>query len=131
MSVFQTVSNAFDFAVSLQRSLLDDPISVVPGDIPQERSNQSASLSLRLAIHVGPALLIQTSYGDDVFGAAVNLAARLTACAVPGEVVVSTPARLALSSEQRLLLHPSERLALKSLGSQIDFSRLPVADLRR
>lgn len=131
MSVFQTVGNAFDFSVSLQRSLLDDPVSVASSGVPQESPYQAQALSLRLAIHVGSALLTQTSYGEEVLGAAVNLAARLTACAAANEVVISTPASLALSSDQRLLFHPTERLALKGQRFPVEFSRLRVADLYR
>jgi len=128
LSIFHNVSDAFNFAVVLQRSLSEDPISTAP----QERGSEAPPpLALRVSIHVGTVLLVQTSYGEDVYGAGVNLAARLVAFALPGEIVVSTPACLALPSEQRTLLRKSEHVRLKGMSGQLEFSRLALSDLNR
>jgi len=116
LAVFVDVADALAFAGSLQQSLSRDPIAVA-----------GQRVAARASVHTGPIQLRQTSYGEDVFGDDVNLVARLTDLARPGEVVVSGAARLALSEELRALLGPSQRQTVPGAADPVEVSRLNLA----
>jgi class 3 adenylate cyclase len=117
--VFQEAEAAFAFASELQGSFSRDPIHA-----------GSAVLKARVGVHVGAARVIRTSYGQDLIGEAINVVARLTSIAEPGQVVVSAAATAALPLRQRRLL-PAERIPNKH-GELREFSRFvptgPVAN---
>ncbi len=116
LAVFDEVEDALAFSTALQRSLGEDPIRV--GGQP---------LTLRVGLHAGEVYPLLTSYGEDVFGSAVTVAARLTAVAKPGQIIISEPARLALPEEQRTRLGPSERLFdFKGFSGPVEINRLDL-----
>ena len=114
LAIFEDVAHALHFATALQRSLLQEPLLAGP------------RMAVRISLHVGAVVLMETSYGEDVFGAEVNVAAALESQAQPGGIVVSEAACQALPSEQRALLGPSERVSLKH--GEVAFRRLDVVE---
>lgn len=116
MAVFPDVAEALEFATQLQRSLSDNPIVI--GDKP---------LQVRIGLHAGDIRLVQTSYGEDAFGADINVAARLTGIAQPGGVVLSEAVRFALRDEQRRKLGPTERIVLKGVDGPMEVSRVDLS----
>src|SRR5258708_38855968 len=66
VALFDDTTDAVEFAFALQTSLRDQPI-------PAGQSNVRA----RIAVHFDEILLVDTEYGQEIFGYGVNLAARL------------------------------------------------------
>jgi class 3 adenylate cyclase len=78
MAAFSSVTNAVAFGGAVQRALA-------------ERNRvESVRMDVSIGISAGEPV---TDENDDLFGAAVQLAARLCAAAAPGEVVVSVAVR--------------------------------------
>jgi adenylate cyclase len=102
MILFSKVETALDFAIALQRALSEDPIRLA-----------TKFLRIRLGIHTGLVLLVNTSYGEDVLGVDVNVAARLTDFATPGQIVLSASAVDDLPKDRRRLLGPMEHAMIK------------------
>jgi class 3 adenylate cyclase len=116
-AVFEDAASALTFATALQQSMSRDPI-VVAGH----------RLAIRIGLHVGKVLLCQTSYGEEILGADVNLAARVSAMANPDEVINSRAAREDLPESQRSLLGPPDgHLLIKGVGDPIEVTRLHPA----
>ncbi len=96
MAAFPQTNDALMFAEALQRSLAQESI-LVAGE----------PLTVRIGMHSGVVAFTPTSYGDeDIMGSAVNLAARLTSQAGPGEIVISADAIGQLPSKRQSLLGP-------------------------
>jgi adenylate cyclase len=114
LAIFEDVAHALHFATALQRSLGQEPMLA------------GQHLAAHISLHVGAVVLMETSYGEDVFGAEVNMGAALERYAQPGEIVVSEAACQALPSAQQALLGPSERVTLKQ--GEVAFRRLAVVE---
>jgi adenylate cyclase len=114
MATFRDERSALVFALDLWGSLLKAPIVV--GDTP---------ITFRAGIHSGMVFLDGTSYGNDLFGAAVNIAARLTTLAAPGQVVISGVSHQALSRDQQCLLRATESASVKGFGN-MEVSRIDL-----
>ncbi len=113
IAVFGDALSALNCATQLQRSLSENPI-VVCG-IP---------LEARIGIHAGLVNVSERSYGLDVFGPDVSLAARLTDLARPGQVAISEAARLALPEDRRDSLGPEETETIKGFSEPVAVSRI-------
>ena len=88
---------------------------------------------LGISLHVGAVTVMKTSYGDDVFGTTINVAATLEGQARPGQIVVSDAACRALSPEQQARLGPLENIDVTrrragSQSGQVVFRRLTVVE---
>jgi class 3 adenylate cyclase len=118
IAVFSDAQNALDCAAELQRSLSERPILV--GGMP---------LEVRIGIHAGLVNMTQSSYGLDVFGSDVNLAARLTDLAKPGQVALSETARLALPEDRRNTLGLREMKTIKGFSKPIEVSRIDFSEV--
>lgn len=116
LALFEDVADALHFATALQRSLAHEPLLLA-----------GQCMALRVSLHVGAVTLMKTSYGDDVFGTDVNVAASLESHAQPGQIVVSDAVCQLLSREQQALLGPREHVLLKH-GGQVAFRRLDVVE---
>lgn len=112
LATFPDAKDAVGFANELQKSLSRDPIRV-----------DDTAIEARVAIDVGSVQLIRTSYGQDLVGNAINIVARLTPLAIPGEVIISVSARRHLSRPQQEFLGATERRVIKA-GIELEFSRL-------
>ena len=111
MAIFEEVVAALRFAASLQKSLDANPILVA-----------EHRLMLRLSLHYGEVLYVNTSYGVDILGSAVNVVARINRCARPGEVVITESAREALPSDQQRSVIPRELVEVRGLNAPVRVS---------
>jgi adenylate cyclase len=111
MAIFEAVATALGFAASLQKSLDSNPILVA-----------EHRLMLRLSLHYGDVLHVNTSYGDDILGSAVNVVARINRCAHPGEVVITDAVLAALPAEQQRSVISRELVEVKGLNAPIQVS---------
>jgi adenylate cyclase len=123
--IFDDVHDALTFASGVQRSLRTDPLVVAPQDPSYPVPN---TLRLRLSVHYGPVILTNTVYGNEILGAAVTVAARLTAFAEPGGVVISRWVEELLTPEERRLFRPIERMGDSKHIGLVQFSVLEIPD---
>jgi class 3 adenylate cyclase len=113
LATFPTPNDAFIFASELQRSLSERPFLI--GGLP---------LTVRMGLHCGVVHLMPTSHGEeDIAGSAINLAARITSMANPGQIVVSGDASAQLPNELRRLLSPMEQAEVKGYADRVEVSR--------
>jgi class 3 adenylate cyclase len=109
LAAFATPNEALLFATELQRSLLEKPLQI--GGLP---------LAARMGVHCG---VVHLTPEKDITGTAINLAARITSMADPGQVVVSGDAYAQLPSEPKRLLSPLEQVEVKGFAEQVEISR--------
>src|SRR5438067_3983034 len=91
MAVFTSPRRAAECAVAVQRAARSSPLRV------------------RIGLNVGEVTLVD----DDVFGAAVNAAARIAAKAIGGQILVSDVVRQLLGSASGLELRDRGRVRLR------------------
>lgn len=113
LAIFEDVAKVLPFAAALTRS----------------RSQQTAPANwrLRFSLHLATVFVEQTSYGEEILGPGVNVAAHLTSSADADQMVVSRAARQALPTQQVTLLGPMERVHLKGMAEETEFSRVDLA----
>jgi adenylate cyclase len=114
LAVFAHATEAMEFALALQELFSNESIA---GD---------EKLSLRIGVHSGTVTMVNTPYGEDVFGSNVNLVARLENLAQPGEILVSREASEQLDLDGRRFVSSREVGQLKGFG-QVEFSRVRPA----
>jgi adenylate cyclase len=107
IAAFVDVGDVLPFASAVQRLAESEP------------SMRGRHLGFRFSLHCGDVLCIDTSYGTDVFGEAVNLAARLNDLAEPGQIVISNTARDQLPPGQQMTAGTVETGHIKSGDMQI------------
>ncbi len=105
LMIFDEVSDALSLAIDIQRSLQVDYIEVAP---PRIRGAYDSVIRLRVGLHTGPVSLIETVYGREILGQAVVIAARITAYADPGTIVMTKAVERLLSGKQRAALTLTE-----------------------
>ena len=77
MATFPTAENAINAAMGLHES--------IQGELPGKNANTPAGFSLRVGTHHGPAILED----NDVFGDAVNVAARMSQVAKGSQIIAT------------------------------------------
>jgi class 3 adenylate cyclase len=107
IAAFENVGDVLPFAMAVQRLAETEP------------SMRGRHISFRFSLHCGDVLYIDTSYGTDVFGDAVNLAARLNDLAQPGQIVISDAAREQMPPGQQTMAGTVETGHIKSGDVQI------------
>jgi class 3 adenylate cyclase len=95
--------------------------------------SQNSIFTRRLAgfyfrLHYGDVLYIETSYGSDVLGEAVNVAAYLNEVKEPNTIVVSEAALERMPSDYRALAGASETRSFKGVGT-VEFRRVNLLGL--
>jgi class 3 adenylate cyclase len=110
LASFTYVSRAIEAAVRIQ--------SVFGAD-----SQELAGISLRVGISAGEPV----EESNDIFGAAVSLAARICAHASPGQVLVSSAVR-DLSIGKRYTFVDRGPIALKGFDEPIRLYEVPVSE---
>ncbi len=88
LAVFESALAAVDCAVEIQRTLSDE----------RQAAGPEQALALRIGINVGDVIV----HDGDVFGDAVNVAARLEPLAEPGGICVSRAVRDHVRKQRRL-----------------------------
>lgn len=111
---FRTVPQAVGASQALQRLALQLNEGVAPG----------ARIQLRAGLHIADVVIDEI----DIFGAGVNLAARLTSLARPGELVLSAAARDALPPALLPALEDLGACYLKHLDTPVRAWRLRSPD---
>ncbi|HKZ21354.1 MAG TPA: nickel-binding protein [Acidimicrobiia bacterium] len=101
MASFQTVHAAIEAAIRIQRAVSD-------------KTDNGEAFAIRIGIAAGEPV----AEGDDLFGSAVQLAARLTARADPGTVMVSGAVR-DLAIGKGIKFGPSKSVRLKGFEEAI------------
>jgi len=125
LMVFADTVDAVAFAVAIQESLIRQPIRVSESDATVSQPHE---LRLRIGIHEGKVFLTDTVYGREILGTPVNLAARLTANAKAGGIVLSQIVAAGLTNEQRTKLRPKDAFVdIKNLGT-LQVSVIDVLD---
>jgi class 3 adenylate cyclase len=109
MAAFTSVSAAVEFAVSAQRGF--------------DEHSQDLTVPLEVSIGISAGEPV-TDDNDDLFGAAVQLAARLCAAAGSGEIAVSTAVR-ELAMGKRIVFEDRGVVALKGLSEPVQVFAVP------
>jgi class 3 adenylate cyclase len=115
LAIFESISDVLPFSISLTRK-----------GFPHRTALSGQTLTFRFSLHLGMVEVMQTSYGEDVFGQAVAVAARLNSLAGPSQLVISRVALEHLPHQQRALATPAEQVRLK--GLDLEFSRINLAN---
>jgi len=81
----------------------------------------------RFSLHYGNVLYIETSYGNDILGEDVNVAAHLSEIAHPNELVISQAALERMPTDYRFRAGASEVHSFKRVGD-VEFRRVKLLD---
>jgi class 3 adenylate cyclase len=117
MLIFRNVLDAIPFISELLNSLSQDP------------SDDITNIQLRISLHIGAVLMEPRSYGGEIFGSAVNIAARLSTLARPNQLVVSHSSVNYLPPDQRALVRQTENSVLKGFEGRVEFGRIDLSEL--
>jgi adenylate cyclase len=113
LAAFENVDNVMPFVFSIQRLLSQNPVFI------------GRSLGFKFSLHYGNVLYIETSYGNDVLGEDVNIAAHLNDLAGPHEIVVSRVALEGMPSDYRARAGANESRSFKGVGD-VEFRRVDL-----
>jgi class 3 adenylate cyclase len=112
---FESVRSAVECAVVIQQGAANRE-----ADRPAQKR-----LALRMGLHVGD-IVIETR---DIYGASVNLAARLQEFADPGGVAISTSVREQLGSNIKLPILSLGWVSLKNISSPVHVFEILALDI--
>jgi len=113
LAAFERVDDVMPFVISVESLLSENPTFV------------GRSLGFKFSLHYGNALYIETSYGSDIFGEDVNVAAHLNDLAQPNEMVVSRAALKRMPSDYQARAGASESCQFKQVGD-VEFRRVDL-----
>ena len=113
LATFDKADQVLPFASAVQAVTESDP------------NIRDYHIGLRFSLHFGDVLCIETSYGKDILGEDINIAARLNDLAAPGQMVISQAALQRLSDNQKTLVGPSETARIRKAGD-IQIHRFPL-----
>ncbi len=102
MSSFGSTRRAMHAAISMQRAVAAD--------------EREPRLSVRIGLHTGDIVRA----GGDFFGTVVNKAARITAAARPGQILVSDAARAMVSGGGEFDFDPTIRMRIRGIDGESD-----------
>ena len=108
MCTFPTAENATESAIGMQEAVTEDLPDVDP-DTP-------SSMTLRIGLHFGSVIL----EGGDVFGDAVNVAARMAGLAKGGQIITTQQTTDELPQTLRSNTRHLDRIAVKGKSELID-----------
>ena len=116
LAAFENVKNVMPFVFSIQSLLSQNPMFM------------GRSLGFKFSLHYGHVLYIETSYGSDVLGEEVTVAARLNELAQPNEIVASQAALERMPTDYRARAGASESREFKRVGN-VKFRRVDLLEL--
>jgi adenylate cyclase len=102
IAAFEHVGDVLPFAAAVQALAETEP------------SMRGRHIGFRFSLHCGDVLCIETSYGSDIFGDPVNLAARMNDLAQPGQIVISDAAWALMPPAQQAAAGVAETSHVKS-----------------
>ena len=101
-------------------------IDSVQGLLSQEKAFFGRNLAFKFSLHLGEAVYMQTSYGPDVFGENVNIAAQLNEPAERHQLIVSQAALDKLPEHLRARAGASEALPRRREPNPVQFRRIEI-----
>ena len=108
MSTFPTSDQAVEASIGMQESVAED--------LPEINPNTPATMAIRIGLHHGPAIL----EGGDVFGDAVNVAARMAGLAKGGQIITTQETAEGLNPALRSSTRHLDRIPVKGKSEDID-----------
>lgn len=108
MCTFPSANQAVEAAMGMQEGVAED--------LPERNANTPATLTIRVGLHYGPAIL----EGGDVFGDAVNVAARMAGLAKGGQIITTAESAEALPPILRSSTRHLDRIPVKGKAEEID-----------
>ncbi len=108
MCTFATAEKAVEAAMGMQEGVTED--------LPDRNPNTPPTLTIRVGLHFGPAIL----EGGDVFGDAVNVAARMAGLAKGGQIITTQETAEKLSQTLRASTRHLDRISVKGKTEDID-----------
>jgi len=114
LATFENVDDAMSVIVGIQRLLAES------GPLAERQ------LAVSFSLNFGDVVYMETSYGPDVFGEQVNIAAHLNGLACGHQLVISQAAFDRLPSEMRSRAGASETHSFKRAGT-VQFHRIDLA----
>jgi len=108
MATFATADQAVEACMSMQEAVAED--------LPQRNKNTPPNFTIRIGMHFGPCIL----EGGDVFGDAVNVAARMAGIAKGGQIITTQDTAAALSPAVRSSTRHLDRIPIKGKSEDVD-----------
>ena len=108
MCTFPTADAAVEASMGMQEGVTED--------LPEINPNTPSTLTIRVGLHYGPAIL----EGGDVFGDAVNVAARMAGLAKGGQIITTQDTAEALNPVLRSSTRHLDRIPVKGKSEDID-----------
>ena len=108
MCTFPTADSAVEASMGMQEGVTED--------LPEINPNTPSTLTIRVGLHYGPAIL----EGGDVFGDAVNVAARMAGLAKGGQIITTQDTAEALNPALRSSTRHLDRIPVKGKSEDID-----------
>ena len=112
LALFESASQALQFALAIQREFRNDAVWNADGD----------PIAFRIGINLGDVILGEGS----VHGHSVNIAARIQALALPGGICISDTVRQAVEDTFGLHVRPLGRQALKNIDERIEVFAIEI-----
>jgi class 3 adenylate cyclase len=116
LAAFENIDDVMPFVISVENLLSQNSAFV------------GRTLGFKFSLHYGDVLYIETSYGNEVLGKDVNLAAHLNDLAQPNEMVISQAALERIPSDYRARAGASESRQFKQVGD-VEFRRVNLLGL--
>jgi class 3 adenylate cyclase len=108
MSTFATAEQAVEACMAIQEAVAED--------LPHRNKHTPADFSIRIGMHFGSCIL----EGGDVFGDAVNVAARMAGLAKGGQIITTQDTAAALSPAMRSSTRHLDRIPIKGKSEDVD-----------
>jgi class 3 adenylate cyclase len=114
LAAFENIDDVMPFIISVENLLSQNSMFV------------GRLAGFYFSLHYGEVLYVETSYGSDVFGEAVTVAAYLGDLKLLNEVVISQAALEQMPSNYRARAGASESRSFKGLGD-VEFHRISLS----
>lgn len=108
MCTFPTADQAVEASVGMQEGVTEE--------LPEINPNTPSTMTIRVGLHHGPAIL----EGGDVFGDAVNVAARMAGLAKGGQIITTQDTAEMLNPALRSSTRHLDRIPVKGKSDDID-----------
>jgi len=108
MATFATAEQAVEACMTMQEAVAED--------LPQRNKNTPPNFTIRIGMHFGSCIL----EGGDVFGDAVNVAARMAGIAKGSQIITTQDTAAALSPAVRSSTRHLDRIPIKGKAEDVD-----------
>jgi class 3 adenylate cyclase len=127
LAAFENMGDVMPFLVSIESLSLLPQNSTLIGQVVEGFQLIGRLEGFRFSLHYGSVLYIETSYGSDVLGEDVNVAAHLSEIAQPNEVVISQAALERMPADYQALAGAIEVHPFKRVGD-VKFRRVKLIE---